>query len=122
MFIKELARVREEQAKKITDIINQLSFLQSSDSELSAQTKYFIENLQNQLEENKKNLQEDLDLQKIPKAQLTLSEDKSLLNDLEHLVRQGPQSNLTSMQNTMNPQRGKRVLRQNYYRSNRFDQ
>lgn len=56
---------------------------------MSDKAKSFIENLQHQLEENQKKLQENIELEKssTKTSNLTLSNDKSLLSQTDSAVK-----------------------------------
>lgn len=77
IFQNEIAKLKEDQAKKWTDMMNQLNMLQmSGGTELNQQLKVFIDNLQKQSELNKKMLFDNIELQNLIKT-TNFSEDKT---------------------------------------------
>jgi len=89
---EELVKLREEQAKKWSEIMNQLDTLQAanSDTDFSSKAKEFIENLARQSELNKKMLIDNIEIQKIVRTQTGFSDERSLMADIDNLIKQHP--------------------------------
>ena len=90
LYQNELNRLKEDQLRKWNEIINQLGMLQNQDNDIVPQAKKFIEELQRlqkQSEDNRRILMENTELQNLMKTQSVISEDKSLMQDLDQIMK-----------------------------------
>lgn len=70
------------------EIISQVSLLENLDTNLSEQAKALLTNLRKRLEDNKKTLQGNIELNSLRKSgRMSQNEDGSLLEDLEALLK-----------------------------------
>jgi len=87
-YQNELVRLREEQARQWNDVLKQLNALKTEENtELNEKVREFIENLASQSEINKRRLIDSVELQNIIKTQSGQSDEKSIINDLDSLMK-----------------------------------
>ena len=93
-YQNELKRLKEDQLRKWNEIISKLGMLQNQDSDdRLPQAQKFLEELQKlqkQSEDNKKMLMENIELQNLIKTQSLISDDKSLIQDLNQIMKNSP--------------------------------
>ena len=87
-YQNELVRLREEQARQWNEVIKQLNALKTEENtELNEKVREFIENLTSQSEINRRRLIDSVELQNIIKTQSGQSDEKSIINDLDSLMK-----------------------------------